>query len=708
MELYLILALLAAVVIGVAVFLRKAKSTGDSAKPATTISASAGPAASNTTTNNKNAEAKANRPSMKIFFGSQSGTAETYAQELSEEASRHGFASEVVDLDDYDPEQLADETFAVFLVATFGEGDPTDNAAAFQDWLMEQEVGLCNLEQVTFAVFALGNRQYEHYCAVGRRFDTRFEELGGTRLLALGEGDDDGSLEDDYTAWKEKFWARAHETFQTKTEPLDASAAAAAFQPSWEVEWLEGGIEQQQQRPPQVAERKSDIEDEDEEEDDAKLRLENDGVEMVAQVSPILHKQQAEVATLVLNKELRKDTQDGSTRLFALDISQCSFSYRTADNLEIMPKNHPRLVRRLAERLGLQLDSKFAYKPVDPEAGAAESSVARKSSSAGQETPEHRLQKKMGMPLQLTVRNALGWFMDFTAVPRSKGLQVMAHYAKIPEERRRLEWLANDPEGRQEMQTTQKGLMRLLMEFKSVEMPWAAFLEICPRLQPRMYTISSSNLVKPTTVELTVVLSSEKLSWGTYDGVCSSYLTRLHHGHQVCVSVRQSSFQLPKDRSQPVIMVGPGTGIAPFRAFIQEFAYLKKQQEQESAEAGGIPPLVLYFGCRYKNRDFIFEEELVQAHEEAVLEAVHVAFSRDTPTQVYVTDLIPRHAQQLWGYLQEHKAHIYVCGSPAMGRGVQKAFVRVCEAAGNLSTAQAEAFVTSLQNDRRYIQELWS
>lgn len=101
---------------------------------------------------------------LTIFYGTQSGTSETFAHELSEECKIYGFKGQVVDLEDYDKDTLCEEQFCVFLMSTFGEGDPTDNAIEFYNWLMNEEREKGSLNNVLYAVFALGNKQYEHFC----------------------------------------------------------------------------------------------------------------------------------------------------------------------------------------------------------------------------------------------------------------------------------------------------------------------------------------------------------------------------------------------------------------------------------------------------------------------------------------------------------------------------------------------------------------
>eukprot|EP00470_Lotharella_oceanica_P013409 CAMPEP_0170184798 /NCGR_PEP_ID=MMETSP0040_2-20121228/34710_1 /TAXON_ID=641309 /ORGANISM="Lotharella oceanica, Strain CCMP622" /LENGTH=151 /DNA_ID=CAMNT_0010430983 /DNA_START=117 /DNA_END=572 /DNA_ORIENTATION=+ len=150
-------------------------------------------------------------------------------------------------------------------------------------------------------------------------------------------------------------------------------------------------------------------------------------------------------------------------------------------------------------------------------------------------------------------------------------------------------------------------------------------------------------------------------------------------------------------------MVGPGTGLAPFMGFVQEF-------EHKSKENGGKPvegERVLFFGCRKRDVDFIYREELNAAHESGVLTGLHLAFSREEAKKVYVQHLIAKQAKSLWKMLSAG-AYVYVCGATAMGRDVKDAFIEIARSEGGKSADDAKAMLDKLQDSGRYVQELWS
>lgn len=157
---------------------------------------------------------KSQKKRIAIFYGSQTGTAEEYATKLAKEAkARFGTSSLVLDPEEYEFEkldQMPADTVAVFVMATYGEGEPTDNAVGLMEFIENQSPEFSNgnerLENLNYVIFGLGNRTYEHFNAVARKLDARLQSLGSKRIGERGEGDDDKSMEEDYLAWKDSMF----------------------------------------------------------------------------------------------------------------------------------------------------------------------------------------------------------------------------------------------------------------------------------------------------------------------------------------------------------------------------------------------------------------------------------------------------------------------------------------------------------------------
>lgn len=224
------------------------------------------------------------------------------------------------------------------------------------------------------------------------------------------------------------------------------------------------------------------------------------------------------------------------------------------------------------------------------------------------------------------------------------------------------------------------------------------FVDSLRRLRAREYSIASSYNANPDEVHLTVAAVRYHSANGYREGVASTYLAdRLEPGDRVPVYVqRNKNFKLPADPSAPVIMVGPGTGVAPFRAFVEE-------REHQGADGANW----LFFGDRRSRTDFLYQIEWQRWLREGVLGRMDVAFSRDGKDKVYVQDRMREHARELYDWL-EAGAYLYVCGDAEhMAPDVHRALVDIVRDAGGQTDEQARAYVKQLQRDKRYQRDVY-
>ncbi|MER7379895.1 bifunctional nitrate reductase/sulfite reductase flavoprotein subunit alpha [Streptomyces lanatus] len=224
---------------------------------------------------------------------------------------------------------------------------------------------------------------------------------------------------------------------------------------------------------------------------------------------------------------------------------------------------------------------------------------------------------------------------------------------------------------------------------------WAGVLR---KLQPRLYSISSSPLVDPHSVSLTVsVVRYENLRGRPRGGVCSPFLADAGPDAEVPVFVQRSpGFRPPADASTPMVMVGPGTGVAPFVGFLQERRAL-----------GHPAPNWLFFGEQHRASDFYYEEELTALRDEGVLTRLDTAFSRDQRNKVYVQDRMREHGPELWRWLQDG-AHFYVCGDASrMAKDVDRALRDIAVAHGGLDETEASAYLKQLAAAKRYVRDVY-
>ncbi|MDB6077408.1 MAG: cysJ 2 [Akkermansiaceae bacterium] len=221
------------------------------------------------------------------------------------------------------------------------------------------------------------------------------------------------------------------------------------------------------------------------------------------------------------------------------------------------------------------------------------------------------------------------------------------------------------------------------------------------RLQPRLYSISSSPKAHPGEVHLTVSVVRYELEQRQRKGVCSTFLAdhEMRAGEDFAVPVfvhHSPHFRLPSDLSKPVIMVGPGTGIAPFRSFLEE---------RRATNASGRN--WLFFGDQKSATDFLYEDELSSMFSDGHLTRLALAFSRDQQEKIYVQDRMLEHAAELWQWFEDG-AHFYVCGDASrMAKDVDAALHQIASQAGGLADAAASAWVAGLKKQKRYLRDVY-
>lgn len=595
-----------------------------------------------------------------VFYGSQTGTAEEFSSRLAKDAARLGMKGLVADPEECEMEDLTrlteiDNSLAIFCVATYGEGDPTDNAQEFFDWLQD---GSADLTGVNYVVFGLGNKTYEHYNKIGKYLDQRLEELGATRVHTLGLGDDDGNIEEDFITWKDNLWPAVCEHFgieATGDDVLMREFNLVTHDETQPKEKIFTG-------------------------EPARLRS------FITQKPPFDAKNPF-LAPLAVNKELHNGG-DRSCMHIEFDITGSKIRYEAGDHVAVYPTNDSALVEGIGNRLSCDLDQIFSLINIDEDAS-----------------------KKHPFPCPTSYRTALTNYLDITHPIRTNILRELLEYATDDKDKAFLTKIStNSPEGKELYNDwilkDYRHILAVLEDLPSVKVPIDHLCEMLPKLQPRYYSISSSPKINPNIVSITAVLVDWKTRTGRQQkGVATSYLALKHPTEElkprVPIFVRKSQFRLPFKPSVPIIMVGPGTGLAPFRGFIQD---------RHAAKRDGKPigDSILYFGCRHEKEDWIYEDEMKGYLEDGTLSKIYTAFSRDTPEKVYVQHLIHQHSEEIYKTLDEG-GHVYVCGDARlMAPDVDKALHECMMKFGNMDSAGATDYLKRLRSRGRYSCDVWS
>ena len=508
---------------------------------------------------------------------------------------------------------------------------------------------------------------------MGKWAHRRLGELGATLLHDLGLGNDDEDLAADFEQWCDGLWPALATALGADTDADDASeappeprfecrelasgTAAAAAVPTTALEWLSRALPKQSLYECAVRER--------------------------AELTPT-DPSGGSVVHLELDCQ---GHQAGGSRVGGA----ATLAYEAADDLGVCCDNGAALADRLAERLGVRSPMVFDLVTLD---GAARTSPP--------------------LPTPCTVEQALRYYADVRAPAGKPLLRMLAAHTTDGAQAARLRHLASTA-GRAEyaefVSAAGRGVLDLLDAFPTCCPPLGALLELVPRLTPRYYTISSSPAASAgTRVAMTVKVLREPhraMADRLKEGICSTQLGALPVGAPSVVFVRPSAFRLPTGPGTPMLMIGPGTGIAPFRALLQEISARREQLAEPARAAATARETVLYFGCRNAAVDFLYRAELEAAEAAGTLTRLRVAFSRDGPSKVYVQHCLAEDGAHVHALLQAG-AHVYVCGGTSMGREVVGTLADICAKHGGLTRAQADDALKQMASEGRLIQELWS
>jgi sulfite reductase (NADPH) flavoprotein alpha-component len=372
-------------------------------------------------------------------------------------------------------------------------------------------------------------------------------------------------------------------------------------------------------------------------------------------------------ATLTENRLLNQPGSAKETRHFVVDLGMSGLSYKAGDSLGVYPSNRPEEVAELLARLGATGDE-----PVSP--GFL------------------KLQAPIPLRDALATRLAL-------AKPTRKIVETLAARATDEGEKNRLAALLA-PEAKETLAAwlEEREYVDLLAGFPSAKLSPQEFADHLRKLMPRLYSIASSSRAYPREIHLTVAVVRYSTNGRERVGVCSTFLAdRAPAGQPVVpVFVSDSHFGPPEDGAKDCIMVGPGTGIAPFRAFVQD-----------RVASGATGRNWLFFGDQRRATDFLYEEEWSAYLAKGQLTRLDTAFSRDQAAKVYVQDRMRENAAELWRWL-EGGAYFFVCGdAKRMAKDVDAALHAIVAEHGGLSPERAADYVKQLKKDKRYQRDVY-
>ncbi|MRN53209.1 assimilatory sulfite reductase (NADPH) flavoprotein subunit [Paenibacillus monticola] len=366
-------------------------------------------------------------------------------------------------------------------------------------------------------------------------------------------------------------------------------------------------------------------------------------------------------AEVLENLNLNGRGSDRETRHLELSLEGSNLQFEPGDSLGVYPENHPELVKAIIEAMG--------WNP-------AESVPFNKKGEEG------------------SLLDALSYHYEITVLTKP----LLEQAVQLSSSNALTELLAPGKQSELKEYIQGRDLLDLIQDFSPWQVPARIFVTILRKLPARLYSIASSYRANPDEVHFTVRAVRYEAHGRERYGVCSVHCAeRVPSGSTLPIYIQQNpNFKLPTNPDVPIIMIGPGTGVAPFRSFLEE-----------REELGAEGKTWLFYGDRHFVTDFLYQTDWQRMLKDGVLSKLDVAFSRDTDEKVYVQHRILEKSRELYEWLQQG-AHVYICGDEKhMAHDVHTALITVIQQEGGLSPDEATAYLETMQQELRYQRDVY-
>jgi sulfite reductase alpha subunit-like flavoprotein len=535
---------------------------------------------------------------------------------------------------------------------------------AFWKFLLIKNLPVDSLANTHYAVFGLGDSSYPKFNFVAKRLFQRLKDLGGTSIVRRGDGDDqhEFGLEWELRRWSKELWLALMQLYPLSpgVEVLDAGVLPP---PNYQLTILNHKTINANVTPPPT--------------------------------SPPYTQTHPYYATITENRRLTAPDWEQDVRHIEIDIGADSqLTYAVGDVVYIQPRNPLDVVDKFLDMMGLNADTVLeAITPTDCDSF----------------TPFHSSPGLLTLPI--TLRTLCETYFDLLGTPRRYFFELLSFFATEQTEKERLQYLAS-AEGQEDLQLynqrERRNVLDVLQDFPSARPPLQYLFDMITPIAPRAFSISSAQNLYPQRVHITAAVVKYRTSSRrtTKMGLCTSWLASmdapLPNPTPIPIFVRASGVK-PPPPNVPAVLVGPGTGCAMFRAFLQ----LRRHWASQSIS---MAPCLFFFGFRHNTKDYLYKEEFDNYCNIVSTDKIYIAFSRDQPQKRYVQHIMKEHSKEVWGIISAG-GYFYISGSAKrMPSDVREALREIIQNEHNLNCTyeQAEVYIRDMERNSRYFVETWS
>ena len=604
--------------------------------------------------------------SILILYGSQSGNSEELAEQAGKACSNHGLNASVKAMDEIQINDLANQKRVLIYCSTWGDGEQPDNAEDL--WEAANGGAISDLKGLNFSVLALGDTSYDLFCESGKEWDAWFENMGANRVHQRVDCDVD--YEGPAAEW---------------------TAAVLPLMAAIEDDPAEVDNDSSSTTVTSIAEA-SDLE----------VSKKSEKSQWTAK-NPYSTK-------ISENYVLNGEGSGKETRHIVFQLGDSGLNYKAGDALGVVPRGPPEVVQKI-----LSITSLTGEEIVETHAG--EFSL-REALTDKYEV--HRVSKKwiesLGPRLVSSSSSIDIKIISRTRSSSSNGNIIMEwagsgedndvpeQYVEIgiPSNPSEVLWreLTSDPKAMEDYMWS-RDYVDALSDFGHIGFTAQQLVEGMDRLKPRLYSIASSPDHEPGTVHLTVGIVRYNHHDRDKTGLCTGFLADRCEVNETDIGVFMSptrSFVLPEVGSADAIMVGPGTGIAPFRAFLQ--------QRDINGDTGRN---WLFFGDWTEDGEYYYRDEMESWKERGILDRHDLAWSRQGSEKVYVQHLMKKNGEEIWNWI-DGGGYFYVCGDKNyMAKDVHSTLIEICSEHGKMTPEEAKEFVEStlMKTQKRYLRDVY-